>query len=307
MNSLLEKENLTKEDINKLIDNKVEESIHLDFKEAESLDMKDKKKAEIAKDVSAFANSAGGYIVYGIKEENHVASSYSFINGSVYTKEWLEQIVQSRIQRKIEGLKVIPVRIDDEIKKSIYVVKIPESSAAPHMTSDKRFYKRYNFESVQMEEYEIRACYNRKEKTDLVINNVVQSKDPEFEYENEEKYVFIDLGFQVENIGKVIERDYKVRVSLNFNDYIVKFNGSEPRISHSLIGDDGDRAITFFNNCPIFPEEVWTIGNGRFGFPMAKLVELSSYATLTVELLFPNGKDGWDIELKDILDNYGLI
>ena len=74
----------------------------------------------------------------------------------------LEQVIQSRIQRKIDGLEIIPVRFENEVKKSIYVIKIPESSLAPHMTSDKRFYKRYNFESVQMEEYEIRNLYNRK-------------------------------------------------------------------------------------------------------------------------------------------------
>ncbi|MEA5080437.1 MAG: helix-turn-helix domain-containing protein [Bacteroidota bacterium] len=80
MKELLDKENITEEDIRQLIYLKVEESIQLDFKQAESLGKNDKKKLEIAKDVSAFANSAGGYIVYGIKENNHVADSLSFID-----------------------------------------------------------------------------------------------------------------------------------------------------------------------------------------------------------------------------------
>ena len=80
MKELLDKENITEEDIRQLIYLKVEESIQLDFKQAESLGKNDKKKLEIAKDVSAFANSAGGYIVYGIKENNHVADTLSFID-----------------------------------------------------------------------------------------------------------------------------------------------------------------------------------------------------------------------------------
>ena len=56
MKELLDKENITEEDIRQLIYLKVEESIQLDFKQAESLGKNDKKKLEIAKDVSAFAN-----------------------------------------------------------------------------------------------------------------------------------------------------------------------------------------------------------------------------------------------------------
>ena len=60
----------TQADIQSLIDNNVEESIHLDFKAAAALDKSEKKKDEIAKDVSSFANSDGGVIVYGISEKD---------------------------------------------------------------------------------------------------------------------------------------------------------------------------------------------------------------------------------------------
>ena len=53
-------------DLEDLINNEVEENLHLDYKSAGSLSKEDKKKAEITKDVSAFANSDGGIIVYGI-------------------------------------------------------------------------------------------------------------------------------------------------------------------------------------------------------------------------------------------------
>ena len=90
MKSFYDKDDYTTEDILSLITNEVEESIYLDFKECRALDKSDSVKRDISKDVSSFANSDGGMIIYGIKEENHKASSLSFIDGNVYTKEWLE-------------------------------------------------------------------------------------------------------------------------------------------------------------------------------------------------------------------------
>ena len=132
--------------INSLIENEIEESIHLDFKAGEALSKSDSKKKEVSKDVSSFANSDGGIIIYGITEKNHKAYQLSFIDGNIYTKEWLEQIISTTIKRNINGLKIFPIRNNGKISESIYIVQIPQSLDAPHLSRDKRFYKRYNFE-----------------------------------------------------------------------------------------------------------------------------------------------------------------
>ena len=59
---------LTLDKISSLIDEKVEENLHLDYKAAAALGKTDGKKNEISKDVSSFANSDGGILIYGIKE-----------------------------------------------------------------------------------------------------------------------------------------------------------------------------------------------------------------------------------------------
>ena len=56
------------EDINNFISNKIEENLNLDYKASDALQRNDKKTNEISKDVSAFANSDGGLIIYGIKD-----------------------------------------------------------------------------------------------------------------------------------------------------------------------------------------------------------------------------------------------
>ena len=111
--------------INDLIVANAEESLNLEFKSSEAI--KDKK--ELGKDISAFANSAGGIIIYGILEKNHVADSTSFIDGNQFTKEQLEQVINGRIFPKIDGLNIYPIRFGGAIEKSIYVVEIPESNS----------------------------------------------------------------------------------------------------------------------------------------------------------------------------------
>ena len=104
MKDFFEKEEYTERDILSLIEGRVEESINLDFKSSDSIGSEPSKKKELSKDISSFANSAGGVIIYGIQENNHVAESLSFIDGNIFTKEWIEQVIHSNIQRKIDGI-----------------------------------------------------------------------------------------------------------------------------------------------------------------------------------------------------------
>jgi len=101
----------TIEHINRYISAQYEESMSLEFKSGASLKKNDSGKQEIAKDVSAFANSEGGVLIYGIEEENHVATRLSPFNGNEFTKEWLEQVIMSNINRKVEGIIIDPIRI----------------------------------------------------------------------------------------------------------------------------------------------------------------------------------------------------
>ena len=87
-----ELEEYTKKDIDDLIQNEVEESIYLDYKDGRALDPD--KIAEITKDVSAFANADGGIIVYGVSENKatHNPEGYATVTNPKITKEWLEHM-----------------------------------------------------------------------------------------------------------------------------------------------------------------------------------------------------------------------
>ncbi len=151
-----------------LIQNQVEESLHLEYKSAGALDKQNDKTTEISKDVSAMANSDGGTIVYGIKEDQtkRFPECIDAVRASDFSKEWLEQIVNAKIQPKLQGVQIHPISIGTD--HVVFVVEIPKSNTA-HQAADKKYYKRFNFQSVAMEDYEIRDIFNRAKNPNIQL------------------------------------------------------------------------------------------------------------------------------------------
>ncbi len=147
-------------DLLALIANEVQESLELDYKRSDALGKADLKKNEISKDVSAFANSAGGRIIYGIIEEGHKPVALDDGNDPAQiTREWLDQVINSTIQQRIPGVRIKAVPLSTG--GHAFVVEIPRSETGPHQANDKRYYKRFEFQSVPMHDYEVRDVAGR--------------------------------------------------------------------------------------------------------------------------------------------------
>src|SRR5262249_24568980 len=68
----------------------------------------------------------------------------------------------------IDGIRINQIDLSGaKSGRVVYVVSIPQSLDAPHMASDKRYYKRFNFESVPMEDYEVRDVARRSAAPNL--------------------------------------------------------------------------------------------------------------------------------------------
>lgn len=156
--------------LNNLIENKVEENLNLDYKASGALDKQNNKTSEISKDVSAMANSDGGIIIFGISEDKinkHLPEKIDPINRKEFPKEWLEQIIQDKIRPRISNFKIYPIDINDE--QVVYVVEILKSNTA-HQAFDKKYYKRFNFQSTAMYDYEIRDILNRSKNPEISLD-----------------------------------------------------------------------------------------------------------------------------------------
>jgi hypothetical protein len=159
----------TEDDILTMIQDQRQESIDLDYKSCDSLQKTDGKRNELSKDASAFANSAGGTLIFGVLEDKHVPTGIDVgYDPFDISKEWIEQVINSKIQRRIDGVRIREIPIPKtHVGKVIYSVYVLQSERAPHMAADHRYYKRFNFESVPMEEYEVRDVARRTSSPDL--------------------------------------------------------------------------------------------------------------------------------------------
>ncbi|MFA5191480.1 MAG: ATP-binding protein [Verrucomicrobiia bacterium] len=200
----------TKEKLEQMIADAAEESLTLEYKSALALAKTDSDKAEITKDVSAFANSSGGVLIYGIAEpadraKRHFPERLDPIIRSVFSKESLEQIIQT-IQPRIEGVVIHPVTIDEQANSVCYVVEVPQSHTA-HQARDHVYYKRHNFNVLAMEDYEVRDVMNRKThpklRASIFINRNAKPLDAE-------GLILVRL----ENVGRVLAKYVMVELTV---------------------------------------------------------------------------------------------
>lgn len=165
------------DDIEDLTSSGEAESIMLDYKKMISGSEHD--KAELAKDICAFANSQGGYLIVGVEEKRgrpvHPPCGTERMLGRQKAEEWVAQVLNTNIAQRVHiNIKAISIPQSD---KCIILVHVPMSVRMPHMVTysrDNRYYrrifKRHQFESLPADEYEVREMFEKGARmTDRVI------------------------------------------------------------------------------------------------------------------------------------------
>lgn len=247
----------SKQRLEQMIADGIEESPSLDYKRAAALSKSDeRKKIEVTKDVSSFANSGGGVLVYGVAEyedepRKHRPERLDPIKRVEISKEWLDQIIQS-IQPRIEGVAIYPVTISEVDCTVCYVVEVPQSHTA-HMARDHRYHKRHNFTTAPMEDYEVRDVMSRRKHPRL---------DADVWVNHNRRAVLDDDGVilvRVKNTGRVLVNylmvELEVPVHLNHPIHI-----DESPLKHDVDGDYFLARLTpQVLGTPVFPGSYQTL------------------------------------------------
>ncbi|MHB8057426.1 MAG: AlbA family DNA-binding domain-containing protein [Desulfuromonadaceae bacterium] len=151
---------LIEADFLELIENKVPESKTLDYK----VDLKfgDRDKREFLADIASFANTAGGYLLIGIKEEGGIPTSLPGIELDNPDAEKLKLIslIRDCSEPRIPGVTVNSVPL--QCSRYIIAIHIPKSWAAPHVVSIEkhwRFYARHSSGKYQLDVPELRQAF----------------------------------------------------------------------------------------------------------------------------------------------------
>lgn len=160
----------TKEDLQSLIDNEIEESTELEYKST-FVKQKPNWKEELAKDVSAMANANGGVIVFGIAQKecngHSIPEKLTPIPNTLMSKDSLSQLLSSNIQPVIENLEISFIPFNAET--GFFVIEVPQGITAHQNRLSHLYHRRRNATIEPMEDYEIRDVMNRSKHPVMAI------------------------------------------------------------------------------------------------------------------------------------------
>ena len=107
-------------DLLDLIRDEVQESLTLDYKQAAALGKGNTEKNNLSKDVSAFANSDGGRLIYGMIENRHVPTAIDAgVDRTQITKEWLESVIKTNIHPAIDQLLIKQIPLSGNVSSAV--------------------------------------------------------------------------------------------------------------------------------------------------------------------------------------------
>lgn len=145
---------ITESELQQLIVDKIPEDYQLEYKSELDLNNRDHKR-KLLKTVSAFANTGGGLLIYGINEdenqlpENLVGLKWDNIDENIRT---ITSTIRDRSEPTITIFEPHYIQLEDSENIAL-MIKIPKSWRSPHrvkMNGTKEFYLRIKNKSEPM-------------------------------------------------------------------------------------------------------------------------------------------------------------
>lgn len=147
-------DSIQKEDIDKLIEDEVEESQHLDYEEIP----KKPKFERLVEHVSGFLNTSGGIVMFGVSEQkNRIPKE---ITWSSIRKETVENNLYQKVEPWNENIEIVPIQNPADDSKRIFVISIPKSMNPPHMANH-RYHVRLNFQTRPLGHEQVAAIFRQ--------------------------------------------------------------------------------------------------------------------------------------------------
>jgi hypothetical protein len=202
-----------------MLANQEPESLHLDYKAKEALLLsqgtsREKRALDVSKDVSAFLNSDGGTIIYGVREATNGQQrlpvqfdpALDGFSPTDLSKEDVENLITSNIQYR-PGPELLCITEAQLSKRLVFVVDIAKSYQGAFQAKDKRYYKRFNFKAEPMEHYEIEDVRRRATSPNLeLLFGLTDTWRPniqeQLDYQTKQENVTIHVGLR--NRGQVV-------------------------------------------------------------------------------------------------------
>jgi len=129
-------------------------------------------KKELGKQVSAFSNSGGGHLVFGVSNDKKLEPCPTVV-GRQPMKDYLSTMVEQSVEHPTRHYRVHAVPFRDDPTKAVYVIEVQDSPAAPHQAKDERaYYYRIDGHSKPAPHFHLELLRNRFTKAVLRITEI---------------------------------------------------------------------------------------------------------------------------------------
>jgi hypothetical protein len=218
----------SEQDLTALLGN-ADEGLYRDFKVKEhpsKPDLGPDDRKNFSKLLSAFANSDGGVILWGVRTEmthgREVASTLQPISDPAEFASRLARLVPNATQPVIDGVQIETI---ESAKEGYGYVKclIPASDRAPHraMQADREYYGRTTDQTYRLEHYQLEDMFGKRARPSLVLV-------PEIRAEGDRWH----LRLALRNEGRVSAAHAGWIASLSANTEILHVPGDVQNLSH---------------------------------------------------------------------------
>ena len=149
-------------DLQSIIDDQLAEGKTVEYKSALPGNS-DRDKKEFLADVSSFSNSAGGYLLYGITEENGLPQELKGLDDIDPDSQILriDNLLRDAIAPRIPGLNIRSIAIEN--KGPVIAIHQPKSWVSPHMVTfagGSKFFTRNSAGKYRLDVFELRLAFD---------------------------------------------------------------------------------------------------------------------------------------------------
>lgn len=158
-------DSLSEPDLQRLVNNRVSESRHLDFKR-DLPGGSDAERKEFLADVTSFANAQGGDLVFGIEEAAGVAAAVPGVQADDPDALILrfDNMLRDGVAPRLLGMRMKWVPLANG--RGVLVIRIPAGLAAPHRVvfrDSNRFYTRNSAGKYEMDVHDLRHAFTESD------------------------------------------------------------------------------------------------------------------------------------------------
>lgn len=221
-------------------------------------------------EISAFANTYGGYIFLGIDDDKNISGCST----------WNEQKINSTIHDSITPTPIFDIKKFKTPKGNIFIIKIEEGTEPPYITNHGGIYERVSSSScVIKDSNKLTQLYNKRLEQIKRIQNKLKIDEPDISSRPKNLCAVLDVGFSISwsNTQKTIERFYKTDINEVSN--WLKESGIEygaSKVGYSYVISAGILQTPFSSNA-LFPAnlhqfiEIMVDGSVKFRIPLCSI------------------------------------